>query len=192
MFPLVSEAIAKVTPVERLRWITFGHLESDECGAMNLFLAAAPNAQVAHTAVGCLVSINDLADRPPAPIGPDDVYDLGGKRLRNIDTPHVPHGWDAHVLYEETTGTLLCGDLLSHLGDGPALTTGDVLDAAAQAEDMFGATCLTPHTAPTIRRLAELEPTTLAIMHGSSYSGDGGKALLALADEYERRLAAAG
>ena len=192
MFPLVSEAIAKVTPVERLRWITFGHLESDECGAMNLFLAAAPNAQVAHTAVGCLVSINDLADRPPAPIGPDDVYDLGGKRLRNIDTPHVPHGWDAHVLYEETTGTLLCGDLLSHLGDGPALTTGDVLDAAAQAEDMFGATCLTPHTPPTIRRLAELEPTTLAIMHGSSYSGDGGKALLALADENERRLAAAG
>ena len=98
-----------------------------------------------------MVSINDLADRPPEPMGPDEVFDLGGKRVRNIDTPHVPHGWDAHVLYEETTGTLFCGDLFTHFGDGPALTTGDLLDAAAQAEDVFGATCLTPHTAPTIR-----------------------------------------
>ena len=179
-------------PLERLRWITFGHLEADECGAMNLFLAAAPDAQVAHTAVGCMVSINDLADRPPRPLGPDEVLDLGGKRIRNIDTPHVPHGWDAHVLYEETTGTLFCGDLLTQVGDGPALTSGDLLDAAAQAEDMFGATCLTPETAPTIRPLAELEPRTLAIMHGSSYEGDSAAALLALADEYDRRLAAAG
>jgi flavorubredoxin len=191
MFPQVSEAIASVTPLERLRWITFGHLESDECGAMNLFLAAAPNAQVAHTALGCMVSVNDLADRPPVPIGPDGVYDLGGKVIRNIDTPHVPHGWDAHVLYEESTGTQFCGDLFSHLGDGPAITANDVLDAAAQAEDVFGATCLTPATAPTIRRLAELAPTTLAIMHGSSYSGDASTALLALADDYERRLIAA-
>ena len=158
---------------------------------MNLFLAAAPNSQVAHTALGCTVSINDLADRPPQPIGPDDVYDLGGRRVRNIDTPHVPHGWDAHLLYEESTGTLFCGDLFTHLGDGPAITANDLLDAAAQAEDVFGATCLTPATAPTIRRLAQLEPKTLAIMHGSSYSGDASKALLALADDYERRLAAA-
>ena len=192
MFPLVSQAIATVVPVERLRWITFGHLESDESGAMNLFLAAAPEAQIAHTAIGCMVSINDLADRPPRPLGPDEVLDLGGKRVRNIDTPHVPHAWDAHVLYEETTGTLFCGDLLSQVGDGPALTSGDLLDAAAQAEDMFGATCLTPATAPTIRALAALQPRTLAIMHGSSYEGDGAAALLALADEYDRRLAAAG
>ena len=192
MFPSVSSAIATVLPVERLRWITFGHLESDECGAMNLFLAAAPHAQVAHGALGCMVSINDLADRPPEPLGPDDVYDLGGKRIRNIDTPHVPHGWDAHVLYEETTGTLLCGDLFSQVGDGPAISTNDLLEAAGQAEDMFSATCLTPNTAPTIRRLAELEPRTLAIMHGSSYAGDSAKALLALADDYDRRLAEAG
>lgn len=191
MFPPVSEALATVMPIERVRWITFGHLESDECGAMNLFLAASPRSQVAHTALGCMVSINDLADRPPEAIGPDDVYDLGGRRVRNIDTPHVPHGWDAHVLYEETTGTLFCGDLFSHLGDGPAITTNDVVDAAGQAEDVFGATCLTPATAPTIRRVAELEPKTLAIMHGSSYSGDASKALLALADDYERRLDAA-
>jgi flavorubredoxin len=139
-----------------------------------------------------MVSINDLADRPPAPIAPDGTYDLGGKFIHNIDTPHVPHGWDAHVLYEETTGTLFCGDLLSQVGEGPALTSNDVVDAAAQAEDMFGATCLTPNTAPTIRRLAELEPKTLAIMHGASYNGEAGKALLALADDYERRLINAG
>ena len=158
---------------------------------MNLFLSAAPNAQVAHTAIGCMVSINDLADRPPVPLASDASFDLGGRRLRSIDTPHVPHGWDAHVLFEETTGTLFCGDLLSQVGDGPALATANLLEAATQAEDMFGATCLTPNTAPTIRRLAELAPRTLAIMHGSSYEGDAAKALLDLADDYEHRLAAA-
>jgi flavorubredoxin len=188
MFPLVSEAVSSVLPLERLRWIMFGHLEADECGAMNLFLDAAPNAQVAHTVIGCSVSINDLADRAPVPMAPDGTFDLGGRRLLSIDTPHVPHGWDAHVIHEETTGTLFCGDLASQVGNGPAITTDDVLEAAVQAEDMFGATCLTPQTAPTIRRLAELEPTTLAIMHGSSYSGDGSKALLALADEYDRLM----
>ncbi len=191
MFPLVSAAIATVMPLDRLRWITFGHLESDESGAMNLFLAAAPNAQIAHTAIGCMVSINDLADREPELLGSDTVKDLGGRRLRNIDTPHVPHGWDAHVLYEETTGTLFCGDLLAQVGDGPALTANDIIDAAAQTEDMFGSTCLTPSTAPTIRRLAELEPTTLAIMHGSSYNGDCAQALLALATDYDHRLTSA-
>src|SRR5207248_10677768 len=107
--------------------------------------------------------------------------------LRNIDTPHVPHGWDAHVLYEETTGTLFCGDLLSQVGQGPALTNNDVIDAAAQTEDMFGSTCLTPSTAPTIRRLAELAPKTLAIMHGPSCNGASAKAIPALADDYEPR-----
>ena len=190
MFPAVSGAIATVLPLERLRWIMFGHVEADECGAMNLFLAAAPDAKVAHTALGCMVSVNDLADRPPAPITPGCSFDLGGRRIRSIDTPHVPHGWDAHVIYEETTGTLFCGDLFTHLGEGPALTTNDLLDAAAQAEDMFGATCLTPETAPTIRRLADVDPTTLAIMHGSSYNGDPRKALHTLADDYDLRLTA--
>lgn len=191
MFPLVSQAIGTVMPIERLRWITFGHVEADECGAMNRFLEAAPDAQVAHGALGCMVSINDMADRPPRPLGDGEVIDLGGKRVRHIDTPHVPHAWEARVLYEETTNTLLCGDLFTAVGDGPAVTTGDVVEAAGQAEDIFGATCLTPNTAPTICRLADLKPTTLAIMHGSSYSGDGAKALLALADEYDRRLVAA-
>ena len=188
MFPLVSEAIATVMPVERLRWIMFGHFEADECGAMNQFLAAAPNAQVAHGALGCMVSIDDQADRTPRPLGPDEVLDLGGKRVRNIETPHVPHGWDAHSIFEETTSTMFCGDLMSQVGQGPAITGDDLLEVAAQAEDMFQATCLTPQTASSIRGLADLAPERLAIMHGASFEGDGGAALRALADEYERRL----
>ena len=138
-----------------------------------------------------MVSLNDLCDRAPVPLEDGQVIELGRHRVRHIDTPHVPHGWEARVLYEETTGTLLCGDLFSHLGNGPALTSDDILDAAAQAEDIFGATCLTPSTGPTIRRLAELEPTTLGIMHGSSFTGDCAGALAGLAGLYEDRLDAA-
>jgi flavorubredoxin len=191
MFPLVTEAIATITPVERLRWITFGHLEADECGAMNLFLAAAPDAEVAHGALGCMVSYNDLVDRPPVPLADGQVIELGAHRVRHIDTPHVPHGWDARVLYEESTGTLLCGDVFSQLGDGPAVTTDDIVEGASFAEDVFGATCLTPQTARTMRALGDLAPTTLAVMHGSSFTGDGAKALEALAANYDDRLAAA-
>ena len=122
MFPLVSEAIASITPVERLRWITFGHVESDECGSMNEFLAAAPHAEVAHGVMGCMVSLNDLCDRMPVPLAGDQVLDLGSHRLRHIDTPHVPHGWEARVLFDETTNTLLAGDLFSNLGDPPPVT----------------------------------------------------------------------
>ncbi|MGA7418782.1 MAG: MBL fold metallo-hydrolase [Acidimicrobiales bacterium] len=187
-FPLLAEAIAPITPIERLRWITFGHVEADECGAMNELLAAAPQAEVAHGALGCLVSLNDMADRLPVPLADGDVIELGEHRVRHIDTPHVPHGWEARVLYEETTDTLLCGDLFTQLGNGPAVTAEDVVEAAAQAEDVFGASCLTPNTGPTIRRLADLSPATLAVMHGSCFAGDGSTALLALADEYDRRL----
>ncbi len=191
MFPFLADAIATITPLQRLRWITFGHLESDECGAMNELLAAAPNAEVAHGALGCMVSFNDLADRAPIALADGQVIELGEHRVRHIDTPHVPHAWEARVLYEETTNTLLCGDLFSQLGDGPAVTSDDILGPAAQAEDVFGATCLTPRTGPTIRDLAGLAPTTLAVMHGSCFTGDGAKALLALADDYDARLAAA-
>ena len=192
MFPQVAEAISSVVPLETLRWITFGHLEADECGAMNQLLAAAPQAEVAHGGIGCMVSLADAADRPPVPLADGQVLDLGRHRVRHIDTPHVPHAWEARVLFDETTGTLLCGDLFTHLGDGPAMTSDDIVEAAGQAEDVFGATCLTPTTGPTIRRLAELAPTTLAVMHGSCFSGDGAHALHALADDYDRRLAAAG
>jgi flavorubredoxin len=191
MFPPLLEAIGTVMPVERLRWITFGHLEADECGAMNELLAAAPRAEVAHGALGCLVSLNDLANRPPVPLSDGQVIEIGDHRLRHIDTPHVPHAWEARVLYEETTQTLLCGDLFTQLGNPPATTTDDILEAAVMAEDVFGATCLTPQTGSTIRGLAALAPTTLAVMHGSCFHGDGASALIALAGAYDDRLAAA-
>jgi flavorubredoxin len=185
MFPSIRDAIERVMPVERLRWITFGHVESDECGAMNQFLAAAPQAEVAHGALGCLVSLNEMADRPPRPLGDGEVIDLGTKRVRHIDTPHVPHGWEARVLYEETTGTLLCGDLFTHLGDGPALASGDIVGPAMEAEALFRSSSLAPDTATVMRSLGELAPTTLALMHGSSFSGDGAGALNDLAAGYE-------
>jgi flavorubredoxin len=192
MFPLVSEAVAKVLPLDRLRWVSFGHVESDECGAMNQWLAVAPGAQVLFNALGCMVSVDDLADRPPVPVADDSPRDLGGHRIRTIVTPHVPHGWEAQVLYDETTGTLLCGDLFTRTGDGAALVhDADLIGPALAADDLFGATCLTPSTAPTLRALAELEPRTLALMHGPAYAGDGAAPLRALADAYEARFAAA-
>jgi flavorubredoxin len=191
MFPLIAEAVATVLPVESLRWITFGHVEADECGSMNMWLTAAPNSQVAHGALGCGVSLNDLCDRPPRSLADGEVIDLGGKCVRQIPTPHVPHGWEAQVLFEETTGTLLCGDLFSQVGGGPALTTDDVVEPAMVAEQMFHATALAPHTADTLRRLGDLNPTTLAIMHGSSFQGNGRQALYDLAQSYEGLIAAA-
>jgi len=188
LFPLVSEAVARIMPVDRLRWITFGHVEADECGAMNQWLAAAPQAEVAHGMIACMVSLNDLADRKPRPLADGEVLDLGGKRIRYIDTPHVPHGWEAGVLFEETTGTLLCGDLFSHVGGGAALTESDILGPAIAAEEMFQATCLAPATPRILRSLAGLNPRTLALMHGASYRGDGGAALQGLADYCERRM----
>lgn len=191
MFGEISVAVSTILPVESLRWITFGHVESDECGAMNLFLAAAPAAQVAHGAMGCMVSLDDLADRPPRPLADGEVVDLGGKRVRHFDTPHVPHGWEARVLYEETTGTLLCGDLFTHLGNGPALTHDDIVEPAGVAEDVFHATSLAPSTGATLRTLADLHPNTLALMHGSSFAGDCADALRRLADDYDERITVA-
>lgn len=190
MFPLVSAALARVMPIDRLRWIGFGHVESDECGAMNQWLAAAPKAQVVHGQTACMVSLNDLADRPPRALAHGEVLDLGGRRVRYLDTPHVPHAWESGVIYEESTATLFCGDLFAHLGNGPAITTGSILDAAIAAEEAFQATALTPMTAPTIRSLAALSPARLAVMHGSSFAGDCTAALSALADYYEKAHAA--
>src|SRR3954464_12370266 len=116
MFPLNRDAVAKLIPVETLRWIAFGHYEADECGAMNEWMAVAPNAQVAHGQTGVMVSLNDMADRAPRVLADGETIDLGGKRVRYLDTPHTPHGWDAGVMYEEKTGTLLAGDLFTQLG----------------------------------------------------------------------------
>jgi flavorubredoxin len=187
-FPLVSEALSRVRPLEDLRWITFGHLEADECGAMNLFLAAAPQAQVAHTRIGCLTSIDDLADRPPRPLDDGDVIDIGGHRIRHIATPHVPHAWDACVCWDETTGTLLAGDLFTAVGGSPPLVESERVGPAMAAEDVFSATSLTPRTGPTLRRLADLAPRTLSLMHGPSFSGNGAEQLSELARQYDERL----
>jgi flavorubredoxin len=187
LFPSVSEAVDAVLPLSSLRWIGFGHVEADECGAMNQWLDAAPESQVAFGAIGCMVSVNDLADRPPRPLDDGEVIDLGGKRVRYLSTPHVPHGWEAGVLFEETTSTLLCGDLFTHLGDGPALRTDSPMEATIMAEDTFGYSSLAPSTAPTVDRLADLAPTTLALMHGPAYTGDGAQWLRDLAIDYRRR-----
>jgi len=191
MFPDVRTAIEQVMPVDRLRWITFGHVESDECGAMNEFLAVAPQAQIAHGAGGCQVSLDQMADRPPRPLADGETITLGRMRVRHLDTPHVPHAWEARVLFEETTQTLLCGDLFTHLGNGPALTENDILGPSEQAEDLFAYSSLSPTTPQTIDRLAALAPRTLALMHGSSFTGDCSAALHALADAYRHRIATA-
>ncbi|MGH9210487.1 MAG: MBL fold metallo-hydrolase [Acidimicrobiales bacterium] len=188
LFPSVSAALATVIPIDRLRWLSFGHWEADESGAVNRWLQAAPAASAAIGSLGAAVSATDQLDRTPRSLASDEILELGGKRVRWLDTPHVPHGWDAGVLFEETTSTLFCGDLFTHAGPVASLTDGDIVGPAVATEDLFGFTCLTPSTAPTICRLADLEPRTLALMHGASFAGDGSEALRALADNYQRRL----
>ena len=190
MFPLFSEAVRTLMPLERLRWISFGHIEADECGAMNLWLAAAPNAQVVHGATACDISLNDLADRPPRSVANGELITAGARRIRFIATPHVPHGWESGVVFEEASRVLFCGDLFTQLGAEPT-TEDDIVPAAIRAEDMFHATSLGPATAPTIRGLAALKPRVLALMHGPTFKGDGGAMLERLADYYAGQLAQA-
>jgi flavorubredoxin len=186
LFPLVSAAIAKVIPIEQLRWISFAHIEADECGAMNMLLAAAPQAQVIHGPLACMLSLTDMCDRPPVVSGtePGDTHDIGGHRLRFIATPHVPHNWESGLWFVETTSTLLAGDLFTHTGQCPALTESDCIAPALEAEELFHATGLTTNLAPTLEKLAQLTPTTLALMHGASFTGDGAAQLRGLADGY--------
>jgi flavorubredoxin len=184
LFPLVSEAVSRIIPIGDLRWISFAHVEADECGAMNQFLAAAPQSQVVHGGLACMLSLNDLADRPPRPMGDDEVLDIGGHRLRFLPTPHVPHNWESGLWFDETTGTLLAGDLFTQIGTGPAITSDDMIEASLAAEEIFHSTSLGPNVGPTLRRLAALEPTTLATMHGPSYRGNGAAQLAALASGY--------
>jgi flavorubredoxin len=192
MFPLVSAAVGRLTDPARLRWIAFGHYEADECGSMNDWLALAPQAQVAHGLTACGVSLNDMADRAPRALQEGEVLDLGaGKRVRYLDTPHVPHGWEAGVLFEETTGTLLCGDLFTQFGEGPALSDGDIVGPAIAAEDAARFSSLHPTMGSTIRGLASLAPQRLALMHGPTFEGDCAGALRALGDDYDRRTRAA-
>jgi flavorubredoxin len=183
LFPLVSAAIGTVLPLESLRWISFAHVEADECGAMNDFLAAAPEAEVVHGPLACMVSLNDLADRPPHLIG-DEPLELGGHRLRFLATPHVPHNWESGLWFDESNGTLFAGDIATQLGGGAAMTEEEVTGPAFFAEEVFHATSLSANLVPTLHTLAELEPTTLALMHGPSFRGDGATQLRSLADGY--------
>lgn len=188
MFPLVREAVSRVIDPATLRWISFGHYEADECGSMNEWLAIAPNAEIAHGELGCNVSLNDMADRPPRALADGEVIDLGGgKRVRYLNTPHTPHGWDAGVIFEESTATLFTGDLFTQHGDNPALVETDIVGAAIASEDIIGYSALNPAMGATIRGLAGLKPQTLALMHGPSFRGDGAQALRDLADDYDRR-----
>lgn len=190
LFPSVSQAVSSVLPLDSLRWICFGHYEADECGAMNDFLQAAPNASVMHGMIGVMLSINDQASRPPRVLGNGEVVDIGGKRVRQINTPHVPHGWDAGLIYEEATGTLFAGDLFTITGDYAAQTESDIVGPALAVEDQMHFTALTPKTGSTIRMLADLQPKTLALMHNAAFSGDCSGALRELARAYEERLEA--
>lgn len=182
MFPLVREAVSRVIPVERLRHIAFGHFEADECGSLNDWLAVAPAAQAACGAIGAMTSVGDVADRPPRALADGERLSLGRHTLRWFDTPHVPHGWDAGVLVDETTRTLLCGDLFTQGGSGAvALTEDDILGPSEAFRAPLDYYSHGPNTAAVIERLAAEQPTTLACMHGSAWRGDGAVLLRALA-----------
>jgi len=189
IFPEVRDAVASVIPVESLRWIGFGHLEADECGSMNDWLAAAPDATVIQGGIGCSVSIGDMAIREPRALEPGEQLDLGGHRVEWIDTPHVPHGWEAGVLYDHEMRVLLCGDLFSCYGDFAPTTTDDIVGPAIEAEDTFPSMSLHPATGARIRGLAEYDVASLALMHGPVFTGDCRAALHALADDADRRVA---
>jgi len=189
-FPLVSQAVSSVLPVDSLRWISFGHVESDESGSMNRWLEAAPNASVAVGATACMVSVNDMAIRPPRVVGNDESFDIGGHVLRWIDTPHTPHGWEAGVLYDETTKTLFCGDLLTRNGPFRPTSSDDPIGPASDAENMYQSMALHPNSPTLIRALGELPIDRLALMHGPVYDGDATAALDALAADVEGRIAA--
>jgi flavorubredoxin len=192
MFPAVSAAVAEIIPLESLRWISFGHIESDESGSMNHWLAAAPRAQVVQGALACLGQLNDLCDRPPRMLGDGEVLDIGSKRVRWIDTPHVPHAWESGLVYEETTQTLFCGDLFAQVGDGmPAVTKETIIPAAIQTEEIYHASSLAPAVRQTLRKLASIGPARLAVMHGACFEGNVTAALVELGEYYDRALKAA-
>ena len=184
MFPVVREAVAHVLgDVAKLRYVSFSHFEADECGSLNDWLAVAPHAEPVCGMIAAMTSVNDVADRPPVILSDGQELALGEKRVRWLDAPNLPHNWECGYLFEATTRTLLCGDLFTQPGDKPApLTESDVLGPAEALRANMGGVAIERDTRALLQKLAATEPTTLAIMHGSSYHGDGGKQLLALAD----------
>jgi len=193
-FPFVSEAISKVIPLDRIRHAGYSHFEGDESGAMNDFLAVAPQAVPFASNLSTLISLNDHADRPARGLADGEEFSIGHKTLRWIDTPHVPHGWDCGVLFDKATGTLLCGDLFTQAGaETPPVTESEILTASEGMRKAMDYYAHSTGTAAILERLAALQPTTLACQHGSAYRGDGAALLRSLAGILERdRAAAAG
>ena len=195
-FPSIRAAVAEVLDPARLRWIGFSHFESDECGALNEWLAAAPQAQAVCGVVGALVNLADFASRPARGLEDGEVLATGRHRLHYLATPHLPHGWDAGLFFDETTRTLFTSDLFFQPGEPEPLTTGDIIGAARQAmlEGQSGPLAndmpYTASTDETLERLAALEPRVLATMHGSSFRGDGGGAIRGLAEVIREILGA--
>lgn len=181
LFPLVREAIASLMPIERLRWVAFSHFEADECGSMNLLLAAAPEAQPLCGQIAAMVSMTDQADRAPRALADGERLSLGRHEVRWFDTPHVPHGWDAGLLMDSSTSTLFCGDLFTQPGGGAqALTQSDILGPSEAFRKPLDYFAHAPQTRATLDRLAAERPRTLACMHGSAWTGDGAALLQAL------------
>ena len=179
----IREAVARLINVSELRHISFSHFEPDECGSLNEWLAAAPHADVICSQVGARVMINDFIGRESRALADGGTFATGKYRFRFCQTPHLPHGWDAGVLFEETQKTLFCSDLFHQTGDVEPLTTADVVGRSHEALKQYQAGILaeympyTPLTARNLKKLADLGPKTLAIMHGSSFTGDCARAL---------------
>lgn len=187
MFPLVAEAVARVLPVAQLRYIAFSHVESDECGSLNEWLAAAPDAVPVCSQVAAIVSVTDLADRAPRPLADGETLALGSRTLRWLDTPHLPHGWESGYLFDERTHTLLCGDLFTQGGtDHPPLVETDILEPSEAFRLTMDYYAHSHNQPRLIEKLAALNPTTLACMHGSAFHGDGAQLLRALADNLQQ------
>lgn len=183
MFALVREAVTSILPVEGLRHIAFSHVEADECGSLNDWLAAAPQSLPLCGSVAAMVSVDDLADRPARALADGETLSLGRHVLRWFDAPHLPHGWECGFLMEESSRTLLCGDLLTQPGsEHPPLTESDILGPSEAFRHAMDYYAHAPNTRALLERLAAAGPTTLACMHGSAWSGDGGGLLRALAD----------
>jgi flavorubredoxin len=192
LFPLVRDAVSSVIPPESLQWIGFSHFEADECGALREWQQVAPQATAVCSIVAKLVSVDDVvAARPAQALENEQKLATGRYRFRFLQTPQVPHAWDAGLMYEETTGTLLCSDLFHHNGNVQPITTSDVV---APFREMLLAyekgpfahyLPYTPRTKPTLLRLAALRPKILATMHGSTFIGNGEQALLDLAQAME-------
>jgi flavorubredoxin len=179
----IREAVSRLINLSKLRHISFSHFESDECGSLNEWLAAAPNADVICGQLGARVNVNDCIGRESRAINDGGTFATGNYRFRYCQTPHLPHGWDAGVLFEETGRTLLCSDLFHQSGDVEPLTSTDVVGRSRQALKEYQAGILaeympyTPLTAQNLQKLVDLKPKTLAIMHGSSFTGDCARAL---------------